>query len=99
MTSNPISHAEVDERAFANFLMDGIYYLLQQDIPLHHEYIINFCNNLWRRWRQMSDNEKDMYWERAMEELRRIRRYSNTHIYRDVMRDADPNRRFHDRSS
>ncbi len=107
MNSNPISHVEVDERAFAIFLLDGIYYLLQQDTPLRRESIINFCTRLWTRWVHMSENEKDPYWERAMEELRRIRRYSHVDIYREAIRDNIPDnddqprhvRRFLDRSS
>ena len=107
MTSNPIQHVEIDERAFAIFLLDGLYYLLQQDFPFRNGYIIEFCNRLWVRWQQMSDDEKDTYWERAADEIRRMRRNSRVDIYRDIMRDnPDPDdhhrhrqsRSFRDRS-
>ena len=89
MTSNIMNHTEVDERAFAIFLMDGLYYFLQQDSPLRHGHIIDYCNRLGVRWQQMTEAEKELYWDRAVEELRRIRRYSHVDIYREAMRDSD----------
>lgn len=97
MTSNPIHHVEMDERAFGIFLLDGLYYLLQQDIPLRHGYLIEFCNRLWMRWQQMPDSEKESYWERAADEIRRMRRNSRVDIYREVMRDNPDNDDHHHR--
>ena len=98
-------HSEIDERAFAIFLLDGIYYLLQQDVQLRNEYMINFCNRLWHRWVHLPESEKDPYWDRAAEELRRLRRNSGANVFREVLRDTLPDndetrhtRRFLDRT-
>ncbi len=90
MASNQIHHTEVDERAFSIFLIEGLHYLLQQDIPLRHGHIIDFCNRLWMRWNNMPNSEKDPYWERATEELRRMRRNTRVDIYREALQDQSP---------
>ena len=87
LTSHDFSQTEVDERAFAIFLMEGIQYYLDQDPPLRQGSIIDYCNRLWNRWQQMSTNEKVPFWDRAVEELRRLRRYRRADIYRNIMRD------------
>ena len=87
MTSQPFHPHEIDERAFAIFLMEGIQFYLDQDPPLRHGSIYDYCNRLWNRWNQMSDNEKAPFLDRAVEELRRLRRYRRADIYREVMRD------------
>jgi hypothetical protein len=87
MTSHDFSQTEVDERAFAIFLMEGIQYYLDQDPPLREGSIIDYCSRLWNRWHQMSNNEKMPFWDRATEELRRLRRYRRADIYRTLMRD------------
>ncbi len=87
MTSNQFSHLEIDERAFAYFLMEGIQFFLDQDPSLRRGSIIDYCHRLWNRWNQMSDNEKHPYLMRAEDELRRIRRYSRAEIFREAMRD------------
>ncbi len=98
-------HSEIDERAFAIFLLDGVYYLLQQDIQLRNEYMIGFCNRLWQRWAHLPQSEKDPYWDRAAEEIRRLRRNSAASVFREVLRDTLPEndetryvRRFLDRT-
>lgn len=87
MTSNDFSYTEVDERAFAIFMMEGIYYFLEQDPPMRHGTIIDYCNRLWNRWTQMDNDEKSIFHDRAREELRRLRRTRRSDIYRSVMRD------------
>lgn len=87
MTSNPFSYVEIDERAFAIFLLEGIQFFLEQDPPLRRGSIIDYCQRLANRWNQMSDNEKSPFLIRAEEELRRLRRYRRTDIFREVMRD------------
>jgi hypothetical protein len=97
MTSNAFSRLEVDERAFAFFLLEGIQFFLDQDPQLRRGSIIDYCQRLWNRWNQMSELEKQPYVMRAEEELRRIRRYNRIDIFRDVMRedtiDQDETRR------
>ena len=83
MTSN--SHVEIDERAFAIFLLEGIQFFLDQDPQLRRGGIIDYCHRLWNRWNQMSENEKAPFLSRAEEELRRLRRYRRADIYREVM--------------
>ncbi len=87
MTSHDFSQVEVDERAYAIFLIEGIQYFLDQDPPLHEGSILNYCERLWSRWRQMSQNEKLPFLDRAIEELHRLRRYHRHDIYRSLMRD------------
>ena len=87
MTSHDFSQVEVDERAYAIFLMEGIQYFLEQDPPLHEGSILNYCERLWGRWRQMSRNEKLPFIDRAIDELHRLRRYHRHDIYRSLMRD------------
>jgi hypothetical protein len=88
---------EIDERAFALFLMDGVRYFLDQDPPLRRMSIIDYCQRLWNRWTTMSDDEKAPFRDRAYDELRRLRRFHRADIYRMVMRDditpEDGNRR------
>jgi hypothetical protein len=94
MTSHDFSRTEVDERAFAIFLMEGIHYFLDQDPPLREGSILDYCQRLWNRWLQMSQNEKLPFLDRAIEELRRLRRYHRHDIYRSLMReDIDETRR------
>ena len=97
MTSNLFSHVEVDERAFAIFLIEGIQFFLDQDPQLRRGSIIDYCNRLCNRWNQMSEVEKAPFLARAEEELRRLRRYRRADIYREAMRDdiadADDTRR------
>ncbi len=90
MTTDNFTHVEIDERAFAIFLMEGIQYFLDQDPPLQEGAIMTYCNRLWQRWQQMTNNEKNPFWDRAVEELRRLRRYRRADIYRSVMRDEPP---------
>lgn len=90
MTTNDYTQAELDERAFAIFLMEGIHYFLEQDPTLRRESIIEYCNRLWNRWQQMSNEEKYPFLERAEDELRRRRRYRRSDIYRAVLRDTNP---------
>lgn len=90
MASININHNDVDERAFSIFVIEGLHYLLQQDVPLRHGHIIDFCNRLWMRWTHLPESEKDPYWERASEELRRMRRNTRVDIYRDALRDQSP---------
>lgn len=87
MTTNDFSQTEVDERAYAIFLVEGIHYFLDQDPRLYEESILNYCERLWNRWQQMSQNEKLPFLDRAIEELRRLRRYHRHDIYRSLMRD------------
>lgn len=87
MTSQPFHPSEINERAFALFLIEGIQYFLEQDPPLRNGCIIDYCMRLWNRWSQMSDSEKAPFVDRAIEELRRLRRYRRADIYREVMRD------------
>jgi hypothetical protein len=87
MTAQAFTPAEIDERAFAIFLIEGIQYYLDQDPPLRHGSIYDYCGRLWNRWIQMSENEKVPFVDRALEQLRRLRRYRRADIYRDVMRD------------
>jgi hypothetical protein len=87
MTSQPFHPTEIDERAFAIFLIEGIQFYLDQDPPLRHGSIYDYCGRLWNRWVQMSDNEKGPFIDRAIEQLRRLRRYRRADIYREVMRD------------
>lgn len=81
---------EVDERAFAIFLIEGIYYFLDQDPQLLEGSIIDFCGRLWHRWTRMDNHEKHEFHERAREELRRLRRYGRADIYREAMRNDIP---------
>lgn len=87
MTSNQFHQTEVDERAFAIFLLEGIQFFLEQDPPLRHGCIIDYCQRLWNRWTQMTDLEKTPFIDRAIDELRRLRRYRRADIYREAMRD------------
>jgi len=88
MNNNPnYEYVELDERAFAIFLMEGIHFYLEQDPPLRRSSIIDYCMRLWNRWSNMNNEEKRPFIERAREELRRLRRYHRTDIYRDAMRD------------
>ena len=77
---------EIDERAFAIFLMEGIQYYLDQDPPLRRDSIMDYCVRLYNRWRQMDEDEKRSFYDRAREELRRLRRYHRADIYREAMR-------------
>lgn len=98
MTSPPFTPAEIDERAFSIFLMEGIQYFLEQESVLRHGSIYEYCGRLWNRWIQMSENEKVPFVDRAIEQLRRLRRYRRADIYRDIMRDdldEEANRRRH----
>ncbi len=81
---------EIDERAFAIFLIDGVRYFLDQDPPLRRMSIIDYCQRLWNRWMNMSDEEKMPFRDRAYDELRRLRRYQRADIYRMAMRDEIP---------
>jgi hypothetical protein len=101
MTTQPFTPAEIDERAFAIFLTEGIQYYLDQDPPLRHGSIYAYCGRLWNRWLQMSENEKTPFLDRAVEQLRRLRRYRRADIYREVMlddisEDTDRRRRRYD---
>jgi hypothetical protein len=87
MTSHPFHQNEIDERAFGIFLLEGIQFFLDQDPPLRHGSIHDYSNRLWNRWTQMSDSEKAPFVDRAIEELRRLRRYRRADIYREVMRE------------
>jgi hypothetical protein len=87
MTTNDFSQAEVDERAYAIFLVEGIQYFLDQDPPLREGSILSYCERLWNRWRQMSQSEKIPFLDRAVDELRRLRRYHRHDIYRSLIRD------------
>lgn len=87
MTSNDFSFTEIDERAFAIFLIQGIDFFLDQDPQLRNGSIIDFCQRLWNRWQQMSNAERSPFHERAREELRRQRRGRRSDIYRSIMRD------------
>lgn len=91
MTSSDYSHSDVEERAFAIFLVDGVQFYLEQNPRLRHTSIHDFCNRLWTRWNdepnRMTDDEKNIFRERAREELRRFRRIQHTNIYRSVMSD------------
>lgn len=87
MTSHDFSSTEIDERAFAIFLIEGIQYYLDQDPPLRQGSIIEYCSRLWNRWHDMTNNEKMPFRDRAIEELRRLRRYHRVDIYRAAMRD------------
>jgi hypothetical protein len=87
MTSHTYNQTEVDERAFGIFLLEGIQFFLDQDPPLRHGSIHEYCNRLWNRWLQMSDAEKRPFLDRAIDDLRRLRRYRRADIYRDAMRD------------
>ena len=87
MTSYDFPHSEIDERAFSMFLIEGIYYFLEQDPPLRNGSIIDYANRLWNRWIQMSRDEKLPFHDRAREEMRRLRRNRRNDIYRSVMRD------------
>ncbi len=89
MTANDFSPVEIDERGFAIFLTEGIHYFLEQDPPLRRSSVIDYCMRLWQRWQQMDDNEKRPFWDRAIDELRRLRRYMRADIYRNAMRDDD----------
>ena len=86
MTSSDYT-SELDERAFTVFLIEGIYFFLEQDPPLQHGAIIGYCSRLWNRWIQMSRDEKETFYDRAREELRRLRRGRRNDIYRSVIRD------------
>lgn len=88
---------DIDERAFAIFLIEGIHYYLEQDPPLRHGSLIEYCSRLWNRWIQMSDEEKRPFHERARDELRRLRRYQRADIYRSAMRDDNPTQDGNDR--
>ena len=87
MTSHDFSSIEIDERAFAIFLIEGIQYFLDQDPPLRQGSIMDYCSRLWNRWHDMSNQEKMPFRDRAIEELRRLRRYHRVDIYRSAMRD------------
>lgn len=80
---------EIDERAFAIFMMDGVRYYLDQDPPLRRMSVIEYCQRLWNRWITMSDDEKMPFRDRAYDELRRLRRYQRADIYRMVMREEE----------
>ena len=88
MTTNDFSHTEIDERAFAIFLIEGIHFFLEQDPPLRQGCIIDYCERLWQRWQQMSNSEKEPFWDRAIDELRRLRRFRRSDIYRSVLREG-----------
>jgi hypothetical protein len=87
MTSHDFSSTEIDERAFAIFLIEGIQYFLDQDPPLRQGSIMDYISRLWNRWHDMNINEKIPFRDRAIEELRRLRRYHRADIYRSAMRD------------
>ncbi len=87
MTSHDYSSTEIDERAFAIFLMEGIQYYLDQDPPLRQGSIMDYCSRLWNRWHDMNNNEKMPFRDRAIEELRRMRRFRRADIYRSAMHD------------
>lgn len=87
MTSYDFSPSEIDERAFTIFLIEGIYFFLEQDPPLRNSSVIDYCTRLWNRWIQMSREEKAPFYDRAREEMRRLRRNRRNDIYRSVIRD------------
>lgn len=88
MTSSDYNSSELDERAFSVFLIEGIYFFLEQDPPLNHGSIIGYCNRLWSRWLQMSREEKETFYDRARDELRRLRRGRRNDIYRSAISDV-----------
>ncbi len=103
MTSHDFTHSEIDERAYAIFLIEGLQYYLDQDPPLRQGSINDYCSRLWNRWHDMSDSEKIPFHDRAVDELRRLRRYRRADIYRSIMQsenliqetdDTRRNRRF-----
>lgn len=81
MTSYDFTSPDMDERAFTIFLIEGIYFFLDQGQPLHHGSIIDYSNRLWSRWIQMSREEKMPFYDRARDELCRVRRND---IYRSA---------------
>jgi hypothetical protein len=87
MNSHDFTQIEIDERAYAIFLMEGIQYFLDQDPSLHQGSIQAYCSRLWNRWHDMSQNEKTPFYDRAIDELHRLRRYRRADIYRSIMRD------------
>lgn len=98
MTSYDYTPAEIDERAFSIFMIEGIYFYLEQDPPLRNGSIIDYCHRCWNRWTQMSRDEKTPFYDRARDELRRLRRNRRNDIYRSIIREDgfdenDPTRR------
>jgi hypothetical protein len=90
MAHQDFNYTEVDERAFAIFLMEGLHYFLDQDPSLRRCSVIDYCQRLWNVWDEMSDDEKRTFRDRARDELRRLRRYHRADIYRSAMRDQIP---------
>lgn len=77
---------EVDERAFAMFLRQGILYFLDQDPVLHQGEVLLYASRLRQTWIQMSQEQKSHYVLRAREELNRLRGDPATDLFRGAMR-------------
>lgn len=92
MSSVDYSYSDVEERAFALFLLDGLQFYLEQNPRLRHTSIHDFCNRLWSRWNdepnRMTDDEKNVFRQRAREELQRLRRPQHIAIYRSLISDV-----------
>lgn len=84
MTSH--TNEEVDERAFAMFLRQGILYFLDQDPVLRHGEVILYTSHLRQTWIQMTQQEKSLYILRAREELNRLRGDPATDLFRAALR-------------
>jgi hypothetical protein len=80
---------EVDERAFAMFLRQGILYFLDQDPVLRHGDVILCASHLRQTWIQMSSQAKAHFLLRAREELNRLRGDPTSEIFRSVLRNMN----------
>ena len=80
---------ELDERAFAIFLRQGILYFLDQDSVLRQGTMIEYSHRLYQTWLQMQSGEKTAYIRRAREDLEKLRGRA-TEAFQYAMRQVTP---------
>lgn len=79
-----MSQDEIDERAFALFLRQGVLYFLDEDPPLQRGNVIQYSHRLYQIWIQMSQDEKSLYLRRAHQDLETLRERSIA-VFRSAM--------------
>ena len=82
------AYEELDERAFAIFVRQGLEYSMNSDPSLDHGWVVQYLNRLWNLWLQMTTEEKTPYHSLAREELRRVLAENRTDLFRAAIRDT-----------
>ena len=74
----------MDERAFLIFLTDGLRYFQMHAQPTHQGAVMDYCNGLSYRWRQMGEFEKEPYYNQVREQMHNTR-HINLAIYQSLL--------------